>query len=181
MVIVKQNWKTMDKHLKNFKRNFLKLSLIGIIFFISCGREEAQQDDSVEWYTKLGFKKVMEEMKNDTQILTRKLGENNLDEAIELCTKIGKSFNKLDLDNPTIPEEFSEFKQSFDVNLSKLLLACQDKESEAIEIRLKAFKKSCHYCHVMFRKELDASDTETDFGVGLERMFKDKKTGNDLP
>lgn len=171
----------MDKHLKYFKKNLLQLSLIGIIFFLSCGKEEAHHDDSAEWYTKLGFKKVMEEMKKDTQLLTRKLRENNLKEAIELCTKIGRSFNKLDLDNPIIPKEFSEFKQSFDVNLSRLLLACQDKEGEAIKIRLETFKKSCHYCHVMFRKELDATDTETDVGVALEKVFKNKKSENNLP
>ncbi len=164
----------MEKHLKNFKKNFLKLSLIGIIFFLSCGKEEVQQGDSVEWYTVLGYKKVMEQMKKDTQLLTRRLGELDWEEAIELCNTIGGSFEKLDIVNPIIPKDFAELKQDFDNKLSKLLIACKDKDYEVVKVKLEIFKKSCHHCHIIFRDDLDASSTATDFGVALDKLYKDK-------
>lgn len=163
----------MEKHLKNFKKIFLKLSLIGIIFFLSCGREEAQQGDSGEWYTKLGFKEVGIQMRKDTQLLTRRLGELDWEEAIGLCNTIGKSFEKLDIDNPIIPKDFAELKQDFDNKLSKLLLVCQDKDDEAIKVKLEIFKKACHHCHLIFRKDLDASNTATDFNVAVDKLYKD--------
>lgn len=158
---------------KSFIRHFFDLSLIGLVFCLSCGREGTQQEGAVEWYTELGFKKVGEQMKKDTQLLTRKINEGEWNEAIKLCATIGKSFEKLDLNNPVIPKEFSEFKQSFDSSLSKLLLACQDKDSEKVKIRLQVFKKSCHHCHVVFRKEMKRSQKETDYGVALERLYTD--------
>jgi hypothetical protein len=164
----------MEKHLKNFKKIFLKLSLIGIIFFLSCGREEAQQGDSVKWYTELGYKKVMEQMKKDTQLLTRRLGEREWEEAIGLCNTIGGYFEKLDIDNPIIPKDFAELKQDFDNKLSKLLLVCQDKDGDAVKVRLEVFKKSCHHCHLIFREDLDASNTATDFDVAVDKLYKDK-------
>lgn len=153
---------------------FLKFSLVGIIFFLSCGKVEVQQEEAVEWYTKLGLKEVGEQMKKDTQLLTRKLSENSWEEAIKLCTTIGKSFEKLDLNKSDIPKEFFELKQGFDKSLEKLVLACRDKDDEKVKIRLEAFKKSCHYCHLLFRKDLDASNKKTDFDVAVDKLYKDK-------
>ncbi len=164
----------MEIHSKDFVRKFLKFSLIGLIFFLSCGKGEVQQEEAVEWYTELGFKEVGKQMKKDTQLLTRKLSENSWEEAIKLCTTIGKSFEKLDLESPLIPKEFSEFKQRFDKSISRLSLACQDKDNEMAKIRLDAFKKSCHYCHLIFRKKLDATNRETDFDVAVDKLYKDK-------
>jgi hypothetical protein len=163
----------MEKHLKNFKKNFLKLSLIGIIFFLSCGREEAQRGDSGEWYTKLGFKEVGKQMRKDTQLLTRRLGELDWEEAIGLCNTISGSFEKLDIVNPIIPKDFAELKQDFDNKLSKLLIACKDEDYEVAKLKLEIFKKSCHHCHVIFRKDLDASNTATDFDVAVDKLYKD--------
>jgi hypothetical protein len=164
----------MEKHLKNFKKSFLKLSLIGIIFLLSCGKGEVQQEEAVEWYTKLGLKEVGKQMKKDTQLLTRKLSENSWEEAIKLSTIIGKSFEKLDLNKSDIPKDFFELKQVFDKSIEKLLLACSDKDNEMVKIRLEALKKSCHHCHLLFRKKLDASNKETDFDVAVDKLYKDK-------
>ncbi len=164
----------MGIYSKRFAKKFLKYSLVGLIFTFSCGKGEVQQEEPVEWYTELGFKEVGKQMKKDTQLLTRRLGENSWEEAIKLCTTIGKSFEKLDLNNSVIPEEFYELKQSFDGAVAKLLLACQDKDGETVKIRLEVFKKSCHHCHVIFRKELNASNKETDFDVAVDKLYKDK-------
>ncbi|ODS31186.1 MAG: Cytochrome C' [Candidatus Scalindua rubra] len=169
----------MKIHSKNFTRKFLKFSLIGIIFFLSCGKGEVQQGETVEWYTKLGFKEVAKQMKKDTQLLTRKLAEGDWDDAELLCAEIGKSFNKLNLDSPDIPEEFFELKQRFDKALAKLVLICRDKESDKVDAQLEAVKKSCSYCHRVLRKDLDRMNMETDFDVALERVYKDRKTDND--
>jgi hypothetical protein len=174
MVIVKRKWKTMEKHLKNFKKSFLKLSLIGIIFLLSCGKGEVQQEEAVEWYIKLGLEEMGKQMKKDTQLLTRKVSEDSWDEAIGLCNKIGKSFAKLDLNKSDIPKDFFELKQVFEKSTERLLLACQDKDDEMAKIRLEALKKSCHHCHLIFRKDLDASNKETDFDVAVDKLYKDK-------
>ncbi len=125
-------------------------------------------------YIELGLEEMGKQMKKDTQLLTRKLSENSWEEAIKLGTTIGKSFEKLDLESPLIPKEFSEFKQRFDKSISRLSLACQDKDNEMAKIRLDAFKKSCHYCHLIFRKKLDATNRETDFDVAVDKLYKDK-------
>ncbi len=164
----------MKIHLKNFKKSFLKLSLIGIIFLLSCGKGEEQQKEAVEWYIELGLEEMGKQMKKDTQLLTRKVSEDSWDEAISLCNKIGKSFAKLDLNKSDIPKDFFELKQEFDKSIEKLLLACQDKDDEMAKIRLEVFKKSCHHCHVIFRKDLDASNREPDFDVAVDKLYKDK-------
>ncbi len=145
---------------------------------MSCGKGEVQQGEAVEWYTKLGFKEVGKQIRKDTQLLTRKLAEGDWGEAEVLCTRISKSFEKLDLDSPDIPEEFFEFKQRFDKALAKLLLISRDKDSDKVVAQLELFKKSCHYCHVIFRKKLDRMNMETDFDVAVDKLYKDKKTGS---
>lgn len=164
----------MKKNSKSFIKNFFKLSIICLVFFMSCGKKEAQKEEPAEWYTKLGLKEVGKQMKKNSQLLTRRLGENSWEEAIKLGTTIGKSFEKLDLSNSVIPEDFYELKQSFDGAVAKLLLACQDKDGETVKIRLEIFKKACHHCHVIFRKKLDASNKETDFDVAVDKLYKDK-------
>ncbi len=168
----------MEIHPKNFMRKLLNLSLIGIIFLLSCGKGEVQQE-ATEWYTKLGFKEVMKQIKKDTQLLSRKLNGEEWDESKNLCTKIGNSFRKLDLENPDIPDEFSDFTQAFDKSMARLLQICEDKESKMVKIRLEAVKRSCRDCHIRFRKELDIFNEEYDHGVALERLYKD--TDKDLP
>ena len=174
MVLVKRKWKTMEKHLKNFKKSFLKLALISIIFLLSCGKAEVQQEEAGEWYTELGLEEMGKQMKKDTQLLTRKVSEDSWDEAVGLCNKIGKYFAKLDLNKSDIPKDFFELKQEFEKSTERLLLACQDKDDEMAKIRLEVFKKSCHHCHVIFRKDLDASNRELDFDVAVDKLYKDK-------
>lgn len=164
----------MEIYSKRFAKKFLKYSLVGLVFIFSCGKGEVQQEEAVEWYIELGLEEMGKQMKKDTQLLTRKLSENSWEEAIKLGTTIGKSFEKLDLSNSVIPEDFYELKQSFDEAVAKLLLACQDKDGETVKIRLEVFKKSCHHCHVIFRKKLDASNKETDFDVAVDKLYKDK-------
>ncbi len=164
----------MEIYSKRFAKKVLKYSLVGLIFIFSCGKGEVQQEEAVEWYTKLGLKEVGKQMKKDTQLLTRKLSENSWEEAIKLGTTIGKSFEKLDLNKSDIPKDFFELKQVFDKSIEKLLLACSDKDNEMVKIRLEALKKSCHHCHVLFRKKLDASNKETDFDVAVDKLYKDK-------
>jgi len=59
----------MEIYSKGFMRNFLKVSLIGLIFILSCGKAEdqvgVQEEESVEWYEKLGFKENMKQMKEN--------------------------------------------------------------------------------------------------------------------
>ncbi len=164
----------MEIYSKRFAKKVLKYSLVGLIFIFSCGKGEVQQEEAVEWYTKLGLKEVGKQMKKDTQLLTRKLSENSWEEAIKLGTTIGKSFEKLDLNKSDIPKDFFELKQVFDKSIEKLLLASSDKDSEMVKIRLEALKKSCHHCHLIFRKKLDASNRETDFDVAVDKLYKDK-------
>ncbi len=164
----------MEIYSKRFAKKFLKYSLVGLVFIFSCGKGEVQQEEAVEWYIELGLEEMGKQMKKDTQLLTRKLSEDSWDEAISLCNKIGKSFAKLDLNKSDIPKDFFELKQEFEKSIEKLLLACQDKDDEMAEIRLEVFKKACHHCHVIFRKDLDASNKETDFDVAVDKLYKDK-------
>ena len=58
----------MELYSNRFTRNILKLSIIGLslIFIMSCGKVEEQvsdSDDTVQWYTKLGFKEDMKKIK----------------------------------------------------------------------------------------------------------------------
>ena len=168
----------MEIHSGHFLKKFVAVSIISIIFLVSCNQEEVgQKTDTSEWYTKLGFKEVMKQMKKDTRLLSRKIASEEWEESKELCKKISNSFHGLDLENPEIPEEFSEFKKSFDDTMAKLLLVCEGKEVETTKIRLDAVKQSCRSCHIRFRKELDIFNEETDHGVALEKLFKgeDKK------
>ena len=164
----------MEIYSKRFPKKFLKYSLVGLVFIFSCGKGEVQQEEAVEWYIELGLEEMGKQMKKDTQLLTRKVSEDSWDEAISLCNKIGKSFAKLDLSKSDIPKDFFELKQEFEKSLERLLLACQDKDDEMAEIRLEVFKKSCHHCHVIFRKDLDASNREPDFDVAVDKLYKDK-------
>ncbi len=164
----------MEIYSKRFAKKFLKYSLVGLVFIFSCGKGEVQQEEAVEWYIELGLEEMGKQMKKDTQLLTRKVSEDSWDEAISLCNKIGKSFAKLDLNKSDIPKDFFELKQEFERSTEKLLLACQDKDDETAEIRLVVFKKSCHHCHVIFRKDLDASNREPDFDVAVDKLYKDK-------
>ncbi len=117
----------------------------------------------------------MEKMKNDTQVLTRKLGEGDWAEAESLCVRINKSFNELNLDSSEIPENFFELRQKFSDSLEKLLQACRDKDGDKIAARLDVFKKSCSYCHRIIRKELDRMNLEFDYDVALEKVYRDRK------
>jgi hypothetical protein len=164
----------MEIYSKRFAKKFLKYSLVGLIFIFSCGKGEVQQEEAVEWYIELGLEEMGKQMKKDTQLLTRKVSEDSWDEAVSLCNKIGKSFAKLDLSKSDIPKDFFELKQEFEKSIERLLLACQDKDDETAEIRLVVFKKSCHHCHVIFRKDLDASNRAPDFDVAVDKLYKDK-------
>lgn len=176
----------MKIYTKYFYKNLLKYSLIGLVFLVSCGQEgtqegvavKEQQEETVEWFKELGFKKVMVQMKKDSQLLTRRIGEEDWEEAVKQCSKVGKSFGRLDLNNPILPKDFAEFKEIFEKSLSKLLIICQNKGSGELKKRLEIYKRACHYCHIMYRKKLNASDTSTDFGVALERIYKDGYTSD---
>ena len=165
----------MGIHSGHFLKKFITLSIISIIFLISCNQEKVEQNtDTSEWYTKLGFKEVMEQMKKDTSLLSRKIMSEEWEESKEVCKKISNSFNTLDLENPEIPEGFSEFKESFNNTIAKLLLVFEDKEVETTKRRLNAVKQSCRSCHIRYRKELDIFNEETEQGVALEKLFKEE-------
>lgn len=170
----------MEIHTKIFTRNFLKVSLIGLIFILSCGKvvEVAHEEgESVEWYTKLGFKENMKQMKKDTQLLTRRLGEGDWADAELLGVKIKNSFNTLDIENKEIPEVFFELKQKFDDSLVKLLEVCRDKDHDKVAAQLDLLKKACSYCHRITRKELDRMNLESDYDVAVDKIYKNKTTG----
>ena len=77
----------MEIYSKRFARSFLKYSLIGLIFILSCGKAEEQvvmqEGEPLEWYEKLGFSKNMKQIKEDTQLMTRRLGEGDWADAEE--------------------------------------------------------------------------------------------------
>lgn len=168
----------MKGHTGSFIGKISKFSIIVLIFSLSCGKQEAKQEvqegEPVEWYVKLGYKEVMEQIKDDTQLLTKRLSFDEFEEAEILCVKISNSFGKLNTDSPDIPEDFPEFKQRFEKSMAKLLAVCKNKQSEAVETRLKALKHTCRYCHKVFRKDLDASRYEGDFDVAVDKLYKNK-------
>jgi hypothetical protein len=172
----------MEIHSKRFTRNFLKFSLIGLIFILSCGKTEEQvgiQDgESVEWYEKLGFKENMKQMKEDTMLMTRRLGEGDWADAEELCIKIEKTFNALNLASDDIPKEFFEIKGMFNDSLVKMLQVCREKDHDKATDHLDRFKKTCSYCHRLTRKEWDRMNLETDFDVAMDKYYKGKELGD---
>ncbi len=169
----------MEIRFKRCKRNVLKLSLIGLIFILSCGKveEQAVVDEAVQWYVKLGFKENMEQIKEDTQLLTRRLGEGDWADAEESLAAIKSSFDSLNLSSDEIPEEFFELKQMFFDSLVKLEQTSKGKDFAKAETQLRAFKNSCSYCHRILRKEFDRMNTATDYDVAVDRIYKDEKSG----
>jgi hypothetical protein len=172
----------MEIRFKRFTRNILTLSLIGLIFIISCGKVEEQvvegEGEPVQWYVKLGFKENMEQIKEDTQLLTRRLGEGDWADAEGSLVAIKSSFDSLNLSSDEVPEEFFELQQMFFDSMVKLEQICKGKDFQEVEIQLRAFKKSCSYCHRILRKEFDRMNTATDYDVAAERIYKDRGFGS---
>lgn len=167
----------MENHLVITRKFFVVFLLIGLTFIVSCkDKEEVAEKEPAKWFVELGFKKQMKQMKKDTSLLARRLGELDWDEATKLFNIIEKSFKSLDLESSLLPEDFPEFKDAFDKSLERLRLASREKDSDMVETRLEMFRKACHHCHLRYRKELDALNTETDFGVALERVYKKDST-----
>lgn len=166
----------MELYSNRFTRNILKLSIIGLIFILSCGKVEEQvvEDGTVQWYTKLGFKEDMKKIKSDTTLLTRRMGEGDWAEAVELCDALEKSFSALNLSSDEIPEEYFELQQMFNVSLAKIKQTCQAEDFNASDDRLRALKQSCSYCHRILRKELDRMNMESDFEVAVDKIYKGK-------
>ncbi len=166
----------MELYSNRFTRNILKLSIIGLIFILSCGKVEEQvvEDGTVQWYTKLGFKENMEKIKSDKTLLTRRMGEGDWDDAVELCDSLEKSFAALNLSSDEIPEEYFELQQMFNDSLAKIKQTCQAEDFNTSDDRLRALKQSCSYCHRILRKELDRMNMETDFEVAVDKIYKDK-------
>lgn len=167
----------MELYSNRFTRNILKLSIIGLIFILSCGKVEEQVSDSdptVQWYTKLGFKEDMKKIKGDTTLLTRRMGEGDWADAVELCETLEKSFAALNLSSDEIPEEYFELQQMFNDNLAKIKKTCQEEDFDTSDDRLRALKQSCSYCHRILRKELDRMNMETDFEVAVDKIYKGK-------
>jgi hypothetical protein len=164
-----------------FTRSFLKFSLIGLIFILSCGKAGEQvglqDDESVEWYEKLGFGENMKQMKEDTMLMTRRLGEGDWADAEVLCIKIEKTFNALNLASDDIPKEFFEIKGMFNDSLVKMLQVCREKDHDKATDQLARFKKTCSYCHRLTRKEWDRMNLETDFDVAMDKYYKGKEPG----
>ncbi len=168
----------MEIYSNRFTRSILKFSVIGLIFILSCGKVEEQivgdGDDTVQWYTKLGFKEDMKKIKSDTTLLTRRMGEGDWADAEELCAKLEKSFAALNLSSDEIPEEYFELQQMFNENLVKIAQTCREKNFDAADDRLRALKQSCSYCHRILRKELDRMNMSSDFEVAVDRIYKDR-------
>ncbi len=172
----------MEIRFKGCKRNILKLSLIGLIFILSCGKVEeptvVEEDEAVQWYVKLGFKENMKQIKEDTQLLTRRLGEGDWADAGESLAAIKSSFDSLNLSSDEIPEEFFELKQMFFNSLVKLEEISKGKDFDKADTQLKAFKKSCSYCHRILRKEFDRMNPATDYDVAVDKLYKHKNPGD---
>jgi septation ring formation regulator EzrA len=169
----------MEIYRNRFTRNILKFSIIGLIFILSCGKVEEQVvgndgDETVQWYTKLGFKENMKQIKSDTTLLTRKMGEGDWVDAEELCAKIEKSFGALNLSSEEIPEDYFELQQMFNDQLARITQTCREKNFDEAETRLRALKQSCSHCHRVLRKEFDRMNTATDYDVAVDKIFKDK-------
>ncbi len=165
----------MEIYRNRFAGSILKLSIIGLIFILSCGKveEPVVEDGSVQWYVKLGFKEDMKKIKSDTTLLTRRMGEGDWADAVELCDALEKSFASLNLSSDQIPEEYFELQQMFNASLAKIKQTCLEKDFDTADIRLRALKQSCSYCHRILRKELDRMNMETDFDVAVDKIYKD--------
>ncbi|GJQ60304.1 MAG: hypothetical protein SCALA701_31050 [Candidatus Scalindua sp.] len=164
-------------HYGGFFRKFFQFSFIGIIFLISCNQEKVEQNvdaDATEWFTKLGFIDVMTEMREDTRSLTSKVKWEEWEDAQSIGNKISSSFNQLDLESEEIPDDFSALKEEFDAAMSKVLVACEEKDLTKAMVKLEVMKRSCRSCHLIYRKELDIFNKDFDHGVAMERMFKDR-------
>ena len=174
----------MEIYSNRFTRNFLKFSIIGLIFILSCGKVEEQVvvddgDETVQWYTKLGFSENMKQIKSDTTLLTRKMGEGDWAEAEGLCANIEKSFSTLNLASDEIPEDFFELQGMFKNQLARITKTCQEKDFDESITRLRALKQACTHCHRVLRKEFDRMNTATDYDVAVDKIYKDKKpSGN---
>ena len=166
----------MEIYRNRFAGSILKLSIIGLIFILSCGKveEPVVGDGSVQWYVKLGFKEDMMKIKSDTTLLTRRMGEGDWADAVELCDSLEKSFAALNLSRDDIPEEYFELQQMFNVSLAKIKQTCQAEDFNASDDRLRALKQSCSYCHRILRKELDRMNMESDFEVAVDKIYKGK-------
>ena len=172
----------MEIYSKRFTRSFLKFSLIGLIFILSCGKAEEQvglqEGEPVEWYEKLGFSKNMKQIKEDTQLMTRRLGEGDWADAEELCAKIEKTFNSLNLDSDEIPKEFFELKGRFNDDLVKMSQVCRENDHDKAAAQLDLFKKTCSYCRRLTRKEWDRMDLGTDYDVAMDKYYKGREPGD---
>ncbi len=172
----------METYRGRFTRNILKLSIVSLIFILSCGKIEEQVvgdgDDTVQWYTKLGFKKDMKKIKSDTTLLTRKMGEGDWADAEELCATLEKTFASLNLSSDEVPEEYFELQHMFDDSLAKIAQTCREKDFDSADTRLRALKQSCSYCHRILRKELNRMNMETDFNVAVDKIYNGKKPNN---
>jgi hypothetical protein len=166
----------MEIYRNRFTGSILKLSIIGLIFILSCGKVEVPVvgDGPVQWYVKLGFKENMKQIKGDTTLLTRRMGEGDWDDAVELCTALEKSFAALNLSSDEIPEEYFELQQMFNESLAKIKQTCREKNFDEADIRLRALKQSCSYCHRILRKEFDRMNMERDFEVAVDKIYKSK-------
>ena len=127
----------MEIYSNRFTRNFLKFSIIGLIFILSCGKVEEQVvvddgDETVQWYTKLGFSENMKQIKSDTTLLTRKMGEGDWAEAEGLCANIEKSFSALNLASDEIPEDFFELQGMFKDQLARITQTCREKDFDEV-------------------------------------------------
>ncbi|GAX61023.1 hypothetical protein SCALIN_C17_0056 [Candidatus Scalindua japonica] len=172
----------MEIHSNKFTRNILKFSIIGLIFVLSCGKVEEQivgndSDENAQWYTKLGFKEHMKQIKSDTTLLTRKMGEGDWADAEALCANIEKSFGALDLSSDEIPEDFFELQEMFKDQLARITKTCKEKDFDGTVPRLRALKQSCSHCHRVLRKEFDRMNVATDYDVAVDKIYKDKNTG----
>ena len=165
----------MEIYRNRFAGSILKLSIVGLIFILSCGKveEPVVGDGSVQWYVKLGFKEDMMKIKSDTTLLTRRMGEGDWADAVELCDTLEKSFASLNLSSDEIPEEYFELQQMFNESLAKIKKTCQAEDFGTSDDRLRALKQSCSYCHRILRKELDRMNMETDFEVAVDKLYKD--------
>jgi hypothetical protein len=173
----------MEIYNNRFTRSILKFSIIGLIFILSCGKVEEQVvvddgDETVQWYTKLGFKENMKQIKSDTTLLTRRMGEGDWADAEALCAEIGKSFDALNLSSNEIPEDFFELKQLFNASLAKITQTCREKDFDNADARLRALKQACSHCHRVLRKEFDRMNTATDYDVAVDKIYKDRKPGD---
>jgi hypothetical protein len=83
-----------------------------------------------------------------------------------------KSFAALNLSSDEIPEEYFELQQMFNDSLAKITQTCREKNFDEADIRLRALKQSCSYCHRILRKEFDRMNMDRDFEVAVDKIYK---------